>query len=224
MAEKLPFENSLSDDENDRLLLQKYGFGQSKSSLPLKEPLINNNNIPTSKTNILPSKNLSIDDENDRLLLQKYGIGQFKNLPLEANDMENFRKLDISKINSPRNTFSIDGNDSWWDNFSYGFKLGVTDTVRGVTQMATTGDKAARAGILIKDVPGVGEIDFRSTQTLIDQQNELRRRMADPENGIWATIGYFGGAVLDPAGWLIPFGKLYNGYRTLSTLQLGEEH
>lgn len=179
MAENLQFVNPLINN-NDDLLLQK--IDKPKSSLSFQNPLIDNNDTSVSK-NFL----------------------EFKNPLIQDNAVETYRNIDVSKIVPTRSRLSIDGNDNWWDNFSYGFKLGVTDTARGITQMSTTGDPNAKVWLM--------------EDTLVDQQNELRQRMADPENGVWATIGYFGGAILDPVGWLIPFGKLYNGYKTLSTLQ-----
>lgn len=71
----------------------------------------------------------------------------------------------------------------------YAFKLGITDTFRGVKQM--TG--------------------FDKEQMKAEQQklNELMRG----ENGAMVTAVYFAGALLDPAGWLIPFGKAKTLYQ-----------
>lgn len=79
---------------------------------------------------------------------------------------------------------TIVGNKSWQDNFAYGFKLGIKDTYRGVKQMANI------------------DID-----NLRKEQEELRARIDDPENGVWTMVGYFGGAILDPITWIIPFAK-----------------
>ena len=78
---------------------------------------------------------------------------------------------------------TIDGNASWFDNFSYGFKLGISDTYRGIKQMAGS-----------------------DLENLRQEQQDLYARM-QAEDGIWTTIGYFGGALLDPVTWLIPFAK-----------------
>ena len=85
---------------------------------------------------------------------------------------------------------TIADNASAWDAFTYGAKLGFTDTARGVTQMAG------------------GEKVFGMDQSLEDQQKELYERFQDEDYGTWAKIGYFGGAILDPITWLIPVAKV----------------
>ena len=84
---------------------------------------------------------------------------------------------------------TIADNASMWDAFTYGAKLGFTDTIRGVTQMAG------------------GEKVIGMDQSLEDQQKELYERFQDEDFGTWAKIGYFGGAILDPITWLIPIAK-----------------
>ena len=78
----------------------------------------------------------------------------------------------------------FDGNKSWFDAFSYGAKLGFTDTYRGAKQMA-----------------GINKEEMQA------QQKELYARMQDDDYGFWTTAGYFGGAILDPVTWLLPFMK-----------------
>ena len=65
----------------------------------------------------------------------------------------------------------------------FAFKLGLLDTYRGVKQIA-----------------GFDEAEMRR------EQNELVKRMQG-ENGGLVKAAYFAGALLDPASWLIPFGK-----------------
>ena len=65
----------------------------------------------------------------------------------------------------------------------YAFKLGLSDTYRGVKQIANLDIKAEK-----------------------DKQKKLNELMRGP-NGKWVTAAYFGGALLDPASWLVPFGK-----------------
>jgi len=89
---------------------------------------------------------------------------------------------------------TIDGNTNWWDNLSYGFKMGFGDTYRGVSQMF-----------------GAEKAPF-SAKSLRDQQAELYQRMQDPENGFWAMAGYFGGAFLDPVTFILPVLKAKNLY------------
>ena len=91
----------------------------------------------------------------------------------------------------------IDGNPNWWDNLSYGFGMGFGDTARGLTQMFG-GEKK---------IFGLFEMD----QTLKQQQAELYARM-QTDDGVWAMLGYFGGAILDPVTWLIPVAKAKNIY------------
>ena len=100
----------------------------------------------------------------------------------------------ISAINSI-GPGTIADNASAWDAFTYGAKLGFTDTVRGVTQMAG------------------GEKVWGADQSLKDQQKELYERFQDEDYGMWAKIGYFGGAILDPITWLIPVAKANSVYK-----------
>ena len=90
---------------------------------------------------------------------------------------------------------TIADNASAWDAFTYGAKLGFTDTARGVTQMAG------------------GEKVFGMDQSLEDQQKELYERFQDEDYGTWTKIGYFGGAILDPVTWLIPVAKAKTVYQ-----------
>ena len=71
----------------------------------------------------------------------------------------------------------------------YAFTLGLADTYRGVKQMV-----------------GANREEEKAKQKKL---NELMRG----ENGGWVTAAYFGGALLDPAGWLIPFGKARTLYK-----------
>ena len=89
---------------------------------------------------------------------------------------------------------NIDGNTGWWDNLAYGFSMGFGDTYRGVSQML--GQENA----------------LFTSKNLKDQQAELYQRMQDSENGIWTTLGYFGGAFLDPVTFVLPFMKAKNLY------------
>lgn len=72
---------------------------------------------------------------------------------------------------------------------AYAFKLGILDTYRGVKQM-TGADKE---------------------QLKVEQQklNELMRG----KDGGKVAAAYFAGAIVDPAGWLIPFGKARTLYK-----------
>jgi len=73
--------------------------------------------------------------------------------------------------------------------FTYAFRLGITDTFRGG-----------------KQILGVDKAQEKANQKKL---NELMRG----ENGGWVAAAYFGGALLDPASWLIPFGKAKSLYQ-----------
>ena len=81
------------------------------------------------------------------------------------------------------------GSTSLLDDISFAFGLGFKDTYRGVKQMA-----------------GINEEELKQ------QQQELYQKMQG-ENGGWVAAAYFGGAILDPAGWLIPVAKTKTLYQ-----------
>ena len=72
---------------------------------------------------------------------------------------------------------------------AYAFKLGILDTYRGVKQM-TGADK----------------------EQLKAEQQKLNELMRGKDGGKVAAA-YFAGAIVDPAGWLIPFGKARTLYK-----------
>ena len=113
----------------------------------------------------------------------------FKTFPITEEGDIKIRRTDTATL-STTGPADFDGNKSWWDAFSYGAKLGFTDTYRGAKQMFG------------KDLEGMR-----------DQQQELYARMADDEYGFWTTAGYFGGAILDPITWIIPFAKAKTVYQ-----------
>jgi len=81
------------------------------------------------------------------------------------------------------------GSTSLWDDVSFAFGLGIKDTYRGVKQMA-----------------GIDKEELKN------EQEELYKRMQG-ENGGWVAAAYFGGAILDPASWLIPVAKTKTLYQ-----------
>ncbi len=72
--------------------------------------------------------------------------------------------------------------------YSFAFGLGLKDTYRG-----------------IKQITGFDKAQMKANQQKL---TELMRG----ENGGLVTAAYFAGAILDPASWLIPFGKAKNIY------------
>ena len=72
------------------------------------------------------------------------------------------------------------------------FKLGFFDTARGVKQMSAS--------------------DEETLETLRQQQKELYESFEGP-GGYLVAASYFGGALLDPAGWLIPVTKAKTLYQ-----------
>jgi hypothetical protein len=81
------------------------------------------------------------------------------------------------------------GSTSLWEDISFAFRLGFKDTYRGVKQMS-----------------GIDKEELKK------EQQELYRKMQG-ENGGWIAAAYFGGAILDPAGWLIPLAKTKTLYQ-----------
>jgi hypothetical protein len=77
--------------------------------------------------------------------------------------------------------------------YSFAFGLGLKDTYRGG-----------------KQILGIDKAQMKANQQKL---NELMRG----PNGGWVTAAYFAGAILDPAGWLIPFGKAKNIYSMAKT-------
>ena len=72
------------------------------------------------------------------------------------------------------------------------FKLGFADTARGVRQMSTT--------------------DLETLEKLKEDQRKLYESFEGP-GGYLVAAAYFGGAILDPVGWLIPVTKAKTLYQ-----------
>ena len=71
---------------------------------------------------------------------------------------------------------------------AFAFKLGVLDTARGIQQ-----------------------ITGANVEKLKEEQRILNNLMRGPD-GKKITAAYFAGAIVDPASWLIPFGKARSIY------------
>lgn len=102
--------------------------------------------------------------------------------------------IDLSKDNPfaqyyPAEKEDYAGSTSLWDNLAFAFKLGFSDTYRGVKQMANIDAEALRA----------------------DQKKLYELMQGD--NGGAIAMAYFGGSIIDPAGWLIPVTKAKTVYQ-----------
>ena len=86
---------------------------------------------------------------------------------------------------------TYDDDEDLWKKISFATKLGFGDTVRGVAQMSDT------------------NLGFGDTDEMKADQEKLYEYMKNPDGSTnWAVAGaYFGSALLDPAGWLIPVTK-----------------
>ena len=86
----------------------------------------------------------------------------------------------------------IDGDSELWKKVAFATQLGFTDTYRGVKQITGIQEKKMKA-----------------------DQKKLYEFMENPDGSTnWAVAGaYFGSAILDPAGWLIPITKAKTLYQ-----------
>jgi len=89
---------------------------------------------------------------------------------------------------------TIDDDSSLWEKVGFATKLGLSDTVRGVSQLT---DK---------------NLGFGDTEQMKADQEKLYEYMQG-ENGGLVMAAYFGGAILDPASWLIPVAKTRTLYK-----------
>ena len=83
---------------------------------------------------------------------------------------------------------SMGNGSSWVDDFLFTGRLGISDTYRGVSQIAEG------KGF---DVPGAADAD-----RMREDEERLNQILQDNPMAGWA--GYLGGLVMDPVGW-IPF-------------------
>jgi hypothetical protein len=91
----------------------------------------------------------------------------------------------------PESEETYDGDRSLWEKVGFATKLGFSDTVRGVAQMSEK------------------NLGFGDTEEMKADQKKLYEYMQNPDGSTnWAVAGaYFGSALLDPAGWLVPVTK-----------------
>ena len=121
---------------------------------------------------------------------------------LSSEDQQKFKITDKNnrganadlQIENPYEKYlpeEYDGDTDLWKKISFATKLGFSDTVRGVSQM------------------GDINLGLGDAEQMKADQKKLYEYMTDPDGSTnWAVAGaYFGSAILDPIGWLVPVTK-----------------
>ena len=111
--------------------------------------------------------------------------GQLESNTLQDTPPKTLKFKDSDFVNNMESVDPPEVNNA----LGYAFKLGIADTYRG-----------------IKQISGVDKEQMKAEQQKLNQ-------LMQGENGGWVTAAYFAGAILDPAGWLIPFGKAKTLYQ-----------
>ena len=120
-----------------------------------------------------------------------------------GNNLTNEDKLepglfdDLKPITPEDDREDIDGDADLWDKIAFATKLGFFDTVRGVSQITDT------------------SLGFGNKKQMQDDQKKLYEYMEneDGSTNYMVAAAYFGSAILDPAGWLIPVTKARTLYK-----------
>ena len=128
-------------------------------------------------------------------------------LTTEGNPGESFDFSDIEKpglfddLKPETQEEDIDGDKDLWQKVKFAAGMGFLDTVRGVSQIS--GGKL--------DVIN----DNLSIEKMREDQKKLYEYMQDPDGSTnyMVAAAYFGSALLDPAGWLIPVTKAKTLYQ-----------
>ena len=115
-----------------------------------------------------------------------------------GNNLTNEDKLepglfdDLKPTNTEDDREDIDGDVDLWNKIAFATKLGFTDTYRGVKQIASIDKEEMKA-----------------------EQEKLYKYMENPDGSTNYAVAaaYFGSAILDPAGWLIPVTKARTLYK-----------
>ena len=110
----------------------------------------------------------------------------------EINSSKYIIKLKTKDLDS-----FVDEDESLASAMAFAFGLGITDTIRGGQQIAGR------------------DVNYLTGKNMKDEQTKLKNLM--DEKGFAVTAAYFGGAILDPASWLIPLAKA----RTLLKMGFG---
>jgi len=109
---------------------------------------------------------------------------------IDFSDMDKPGMFDDLKPNVQKE--DIDDDQDLWEKVKFATKLGFTDTYRGVKQIAGIDAEQMKA-----------------------DQKKLYEYMQDPDGSTnyMVAAAYFGSALLDPAGWLIPVTKARTLYK-----------
>ena len=116
----------------------------------------------------------------------KYKLKKKNTLKVSDTPDDNPSKFVIKLKTKELDNFT-NKDESLGSAMAFAFGLGLTDTVRGGQQIA---------GL---------EKNYLTGNNMKDEQTKLKNLM--DEKGFAVTAAYFGGAILDPAGWLIPLAK-----------------
>ena len=116
----------------------------------------------------------------------KYKLKKKNTLKVSDTPDDNPSKFVIKLKTKELDNFT-NKDESLGSAMAFAFGLGLTDTVRGGQQIAGS------------------EKNYLTGNNMKDEQTKLKNLM--DEKGFAVTAAYFGGAILDPAGWLIPLAK-----------------
>ena len=146
-----------------------------------------------------PGSNLSINDATEPGLFDDLVPQVNKVAPENKNKYDTLLKT-LSVVSPITNLAEmsedlvedIDGDSTQWQKVAYASQLGFTDTYRGLKQIG----------------------GFEEEKMKADQEN-LYEFMKNPDGSTnWGVAGaYFGSAILDPAGWLLPVTKAKTLYQ-----------
>tara|TARA_R100000900_G_scaffold146451_1_gene136422 strand:+ start:510 stop:4148 length:3639 start_codon:yes stop_codon:yes gene_type:complete len=142
--------------------------------------------------------NLDVNNNPFKNLLPKSDTLKFK-LSTEGEPSENLSDKDLSEgdafdslLPNTKEPDNIDGDTGLWEKVGYATLLGLKDTYRGTKQLFGKDLKNLKA-----------------------EQEKLYSYMQNPDGSTNYAVAaaYFGGAILDPVGWLLPATKAKTLYK-----------
>ena len=110
-----------------------------------------------------------------------------KNTFKVSDTPDNNQSKFVIKLKTKELESFVNEDESLASAMAFAFGLGITDTVRGGQQIVGS------------------EKNYLTGRNMKDEQTKLKNLM--DEKGFAVTAAYFGGAILDPASWLIPLAK-----------------